>query len=341
VAAVISSIKDEHLAQVRALATRAGRLAAGRCLLEGPALIGQALDAGARLRFAIRVEGAAGELGARLVAAGVPLRDVRDSVLRQVLRTPRPVGWVAVADLATERADASYGDFAVVLDRVLDPGNLGTIVRTALGLGVRDVVCTDPATDLSSRKVLDASRATVLRARVHRFDSARSAVLALRARGFEIVVTSAAGTATPAEARLRGGPVALVVGNETTGVQPGLAELADHVVRIPMSGEVESLNVGVATGICLHELRARALARSEVEPADGGPADELSAIGDAVRLLATWTSDARSAGKAAVERAAGDIALADFTESELARLTAFLDRIQHNITRGGGDATEN
>lgn len=337
--AVISSIKDEHLAQVRALSSRAGRLAAGRCLLEGPALISQALDAGARLRFAIRVEGAGGELATRLVASGVRLLDVRDSVLRQALRTPRPVGWVAVADLAAEHEDAAYGDFAVVLDNVLDPGNLGTIVRTALGLGVRDVVCTDEKTDLSSRKVLDASRATVLRARVHRFDSARRAVVALRERGFEIVVTSATGAVTPAEVRLRGGPVALVVGNETTGVDPGLGELADHAVRIPMSGAVESLNVGVATGICVHELRARARLRPHE-----GLVGELGVVGDAVRglglrLAAGLSQLDETTAAARAARLVREIALSEFTESELTCLAAFLERIQHNIMSSDDQAS--
>ena len=256
VPAVITSIKDDHLATLRELRTQAGRAAAGACLLEGPVLTGQALDAGSALKFVIRVEGEADPLAGRLAAAGVPLLDVRESVLRQALHTAKPVRWVAVAELAAEAGDeVPYGDFAVLLDGVLDPGNLGTIVRSAVGLGVFDVVCTAAETDLTSRKVLDAARATVLRARIRRFDSPVAAVRALRERGFEVVATSSYGAIDQSLTPLRGGPVALVVGNETEGVGQSVLDLADHVVRIPMAGPVESLNVGVATGISLYELR--------------------------------------------------------------------------------------
>ncbi|HEX3790976.1 MAG TPA: RNA methyltransferase [Pseudonocardiaceae bacterium] len=274
--AVITSLKDDHLTTVRALRSRAGRAEAAGCLLEGPALISQALDAGAALRFVVRVETAADPLGERLAEAGVPVLDTRESMIRQVLHTARPVHWVAVAELAAEAGpDVPYGDFAVLLDGVLDPGNLGTIVRTAVGLGVFDVVCTAEDTDLTSRKVLDASRATVLRARIRRFDSPVDAVLSLRDKGFEVVATSSRGSVAQALTPLRGGPVALVVGNETEGVSEPVLDLADHVVRIPMAGAVESLNVGVATGISLYELRALRAERAALAGLPPAQRDQL------------------------------------------------------------------
>jgi tRNA G18 (ribose-2'-O)-methylase SpoU len=283
VPAVITSIKDDHLATLRDLRTQAGRAVAGACLLEGAALIGQALEAGAALEFVIRVEGDPDPLGARLVPAGVPLLDVRESVLRQALHTAKPVRWVAVAALAAEAGDeAPYGDFAVLLDGVADPGNLGTIVRTAVGLGVCDVVCTAAQTDLTSRKVLDAARGAVLRARIRRFPSPAAAVRALRDRGFEVVATSSYGAIDQSLTPLRGGPVALVVGNETEGISQPVLDLADHVVRIPMAGQVESLNVGVATGISLYELRNL---RAERRALAGLPEAERTRLGALLRRV--------------------------------------------------------
>lgn len=245
----ITSLKDEPLAVIRALDARSGRAEAGACVLEGAALIAQAVAAGAPLRFAVRSEEAVDIPGVQ----GIPMYQARGSLLRQAVRLARPVDWVAVAELAPEGGD--YGDFAVVLDGVRDPGNLGTIVRTAVALGVADVVCTDADTDLTSRRVLDASRAAVLRAAIHRYPTPMAAVSALRQQGFEVVATSSRGTVDQADTPLRGGRVALVVGNETDGVRPDVLAAADHVVRIPMAGGVESLNVGVATGISLYELR--------------------------------------------------------------------------------------
>lgn len=253
----ITSLKDEPLALIRALDARAARRAAGACLLEGAALVEQAARSGARLRFA--VHDSTDQLADVLVAQGIPVFRTRGSLLRQALRMTKPVEWVAVAELAEENT-GDYGDFAVVLDGVRDPGNLGTIVRTAVALGVRDVVCTDADTDLTSRRVLDAARAAVLRAAVHRYASPTDAVLALRDNGFEVVATSSHASVEQSATPLRGNRVALVVGNETDGVGPEALAAADHVVRIPMAAGVESLNVGVATGISLYELRA--LARS-------------------------------------------------------------------------------
>ncbi|GAA0590803.1 hypothetical protein GCM10010174_02300 [Kutzneria viridogrisea] len=251
---MIESIKDELIAAARALTTRAGRLAAGRCLVEGPSLIRQVLAAGAEVDHVLCAE----PPPADLLAAGVAAHQVRDGLLRKVTGSAKPVSWLAVVRLPVELgADEPYGDFAVVCDRVADPGNLGTIVRTARALGVRDVVLTDDETDLGSRRVLDASRGAVLGAAVRRFDSPVAAVKSLQAKGFQVVVTSPRGTRLQSLAPLRGGRVALVVGNETAGVDQATVDAADLVVQIPMAGAVESLNVGVATGISIYELRMR------------------------------------------------------------------------------------
>ncbi|MFJ9853764.1 TrmH family RNA methyltransferase [Streptomyces sp. NPDC101150] len=255
----IDSLKDERIATARALATRSGRTAAGRCLIEGPALIRQVLAAGAGPEYVLRstaVEDPA--LQEELTGAGVPVHAVREGLLRKVTGGAKPVGWLAVAALPAEvPAGAPYGDFAVVCERVADPGNLGTIARTARALGVRDLVLTDEATDLTSRRVIDAARGAVLGCRVRRFAEPGGAVAALREAGFQIVVTSPRGAHVQSMAPLRGRKVALVVGNETDGVSDAVRSAADLVVQIPMAGAVESLNVGVATGISIYELRMR------------------------------------------------------------------------------------
>ena len=317
VSAVITSLKDDHLQQVRALASRTGREQAGGCLLEGAALITQAVEAGATLRFAVAAEGAADPVTSLLAKTRVPVLVAKESVLRQAVRLSRPVSWLAVAELAGAAGDEQpYGDFAVVLDHVLDPGNLGTIVRTAVGLGVADIVCTDPETDLTSRRVLDASRAAVLRARLRRYETPVEAVLDLRERGFEIVATSGRGNMRQGSVSLSGRPVALVVGNETDGVGDEVLELADHVVQIPMSGEVESLNVAVATGISLYELRGRMV---------------LASLGGTVAELAATVSDLRYSGYPGEN--AEERALAGFSAAEKEQLRGFLRRIRDSSRR--------
>ncbi|MFC9769699.1 TrmH family RNA methyltransferase, partial [Rhodococcus jostii] len=147
---VIDSIKDERIVRARALGTRAGRRAAGRCVIEGAGLIGQVLAAGADLEYVLHAE-AETDLCAELRDAKVPVYAVREGLLRKITGSAKPVEWLAVAMLPAEvEPGEQYGDFVVVCDKVVDPGNLGTIVRTARALGVRDVVLTDESTDLGS-----------------------------------------------------------------------------------------------------------------------------------------------------------------------------------------------
>jgi TrmH family RNA methyltransferase len=279
----IDSIKDERVAAARALGTRAGRLSAGRCLVEGASLIRQMLAAGASLDYVLHAEGET-DLRAELLAAGVPAHAAREGVLRKVTGSAKPVSWLAVAVLPPEVGSLEpYGDFAVVCDKVADPGNLGTIVRTARALGVRDIVLTDELTDLGSRRVLDASRGAVVGARVRRFADPLRAVKALQDAGFEVVVTSPRGTHLQSLAPLRGGKMALVVGNETDGVDGATAAAADLMVQIPMAGAVESLNVGVATGISIYELRMRMVLAMLTDRIRNTLGRDLNVAGDLVR----------------------------------------------------------
>ena len=251
---VVSSLKDERVAALRCLSSRSGRRAARRCLLEGRSLIDQAVAGGAVLDTVLCAESVSDP---DPVVGDVSVHRVRDGVLRQVAGAHRAVQWLAAAVLPDEVApDAPWGEFAVVCDGVTDPGNLGTLVRSARGLGVDDLVLTDDDTDLTSRRVLDASRGTVPALRTRRYPTPATAVRGLRSAGFQVVATSPRGRRLQALAELDGRPVALVVGGETDGVTAEVEDEADLLVAIPMAG-VESLNVGVAAGIGIYELRTK------------------------------------------------------------------------------------
>lgn len=251
---VVSSVKDERVAALRSLGSRSGRRAAGRCLLEGRSLIDQAVASGAVLDTVLCAESVPDP---DELVGGVTVQRVRDGVLRQIAGAHRPVQWLASAVVPDEAAPSTpWGEFAVVCDGVADPGNLGTLVRSARGLGVDDLVLTDDDTDLTSRRVLDASRGTALTLRTRRYPTPGTAVRALRAAGLQVVATSPRGRRLQALAELDGRPVALVVGGETAGVTAEVEDEADLLVAIPMTG-VESLNVGVAAGIGIYELRTK------------------------------------------------------------------------------------
>jgi TrmH family RNA methyltransferase len=145
----------------------------------------------------------------------------------------------------------------LVLDGVQDLGNLGTIVRTCQAFGIREVLSTSPKLDLYQRKTIDASRGSVFSARFGRCESPKAAIRRLKTLGYQVVATSPRGTSLQSLVQLDPRPVALVVGNESTGISPAVAEQADWLVQIPMSEAIESLNVGVAAGISVYELRLK------------------------------------------------------------------------------------
>lgn len=263
----ITSIKDARVAEARKLGSAAGRRAVGKCRVEGHEAIAWALDSRATIEHVFSLAHRADDpLAATLAGRGIPLLETSDGVLKKITDTTYAIPLVGVARLPPEPGeDTPMGELVLVLDGVQDHGNLGTLVRTASAFGISDIVSTSQDVDLYYKKTIMASRGRVLDARVWRHGSGREAIRALRGRGFRILATSPHADELQSAVELPPQPLAVVVGNETDGIADETLALSDQVVRIPMSGEVESLNVGVAAGISLYELKGkleRSLARA-------------------------------------------------------------------------------
>ncbi len=193
---------------------------------------------------------------ASLQSKQIPLLEVGEKEFDSAADTEHPQGVLAVAqapDWSLESLDLSDGAVRLlVLDGVQDPGNAGTLVRTAAALGVAAVVALPGTADLwSAKAVRSAVGAHFRRPVMHGdLDALRSLVADA---GLELWTTAADGQpidAIPAPARL-----ALVVGNEGAGVSEAVRAAATRSVALPMASGVESLNVAVAAGIALYALR--------------------------------------------------------------------------------------
>lgn len=266
---MIDSLKHPLVAMAKELDTCKGRTSRCRALAEGSLLVEQMLTAGDPLTD-ILVSSAcppeeADRLGRAARGAGVPLSEVRAGVLRHVTSGAKAPDVLAIVELPAPRSKPSTaGQVWLVTDGVADPGNLGSIIRTAVGLGVTTVVTTT-GSDLYARKVVEASRGAVFRIDLHPCDRPAEALKWLRSQGVELLVSAGNAEETldqwlsiPRSPQAGGGkgrpPLAVAVGNETTGVSRELLEAADHRVAIPMNGRVESLNVGAAAAILLWAL---------------------------------------------------------------------------------------
>lgn len=200
----------------------------------------------------------------RAKEAATKIVESDDERLRQLAGTPRHQGVVArVQPLATthsldDRLDAVEGDpLLLVLDGVTDPHNLGACLRVADGAGAHAVVAPkDHAVGLNATVAKVASGAAETVPYFMVTNLART-LNELKERGIRVVGTSDAAPQSLFEADLRG-PLALVLGAEGAGMRQLTAKTCDALVRLPMKGAVESLNVSVAAGVCLYEaLRQR------------------------------------------------------------------------------------
>lgn len=238
----------------RAIEARERRLEGGEFMVEGPHLVESALSAGAEIRQAFVAEKFKAPRGLlnRLARSGAEIFEISERVLHKLAGTETPQGILAVVSLrpAELRSIEPTGP-AVVLDGVRDPGNVGTIIRTADAAGASAVILLEGTCDAFGQKALRASSGSVFNiALVH---ARRKAVAGeLRRMGFTVVVTALDAELSIFEADL-GGHVALVFGNETKGVSPELRRAADVSVRIPILGRAESLNVASSAAVALYE----------------------------------------------------------------------------------------
>ena len=244
----IRSLKDERIQFARSLSTAKGRIAQRRFLIEGAEALQWALDAGVRIESLFI---AAKNHVPEPIPDDINAYQVSEGLLKKITGTNYLIPLVGVGQMNVVSEESP---FHIVLDGVNDFGNIGTIIRTCHAFGIHSILSTRRDFDLFQRKTVDASRGKVFSTNCHCFDGPQSIIDALRAQGVQIIVTSPYGDNLQSLTELPDAPVALIVGNETHGVSEAFLEHADLRVQIPMSGAVESLNVGVATGISLYEL---------------------------------------------------------------------------------------
>lgn len=237
------------------LLTEKGRYKESRFLIEGAKNVADVVEVSPEILHTVLVaEGFENpELKAALDYRRVRTQVVTAAELAALSGTETPQGVVAVANFGALRPDWVKISTVTLLDGVQDPGNLGAILRTSAALGMEAVVLGKGTCDPYNPKVVRASAAALLRLPLETGEDLASKIHFLRTKGFTIVATSPHAKVTLEQSKLRR-KVALLFGNEGGGVGENLIDQADEVVRIPMKGKVESLNVAVAHGLLTYDL---------------------------------------------------------------------------------------
>ncbi|WP_300258545.1 TrmH family RNA methyltransferase [Clostridium sp.] len=179
----------------------------------------------------------------------IKLIQINESLLKQLCSTENPQGVVGVINMKNK--ELKSGELVVLVDKVQDPGNMGTIIRTAHAAGASGIVMTKGTVDIYNDKTLRSTMGSIFYIPIVEDDSL-DFVKSLKDGGYKLVVSSLQGKNNFFEENLQG-KVIIAVGNEGNGVSDEVYDIADIKVKIPMPGEAESLNVAVATSIMIYE----------------------------------------------------------------------------------------
>ncbi|EGS5728355.1 RNA methyltransferase [Clostridium perfringens] len=179
----------------------------------------------------------------------IKLIQMNEALLKQLCSTENPQGIVGVINM--QNKELKSGELVVLVDKVQDPGNMGTIIRTAHAAGAAGIVMTKGNVDIYNDKTLRSTMGSIFYIPIVE-DNSLDFVKSLKKEGYKLVVSSLQGKNNFFEENLQG-KVMIAVGNEGNGVSDEVYDIADIKVKIPMPGEAESLNVAVATSIMIYE----------------------------------------------------------------------------------------
>jgi len=262
-------VRTPRVVAARRLQRRRERDAAGLFLAEGPQAVREAAAASVvheifgtgdgLTRFADVIE--------RAREGGARVSEVTGEALAALTETVRPQGLVAVCaqrPVPLEKAMEGGPRLVAVLAEIRDPGNAGTVLRTADAAGARAVVFAGDAVDPYNGKCVRASAGSLFHVDVVRAPGAGAVVEALKAGGATVYAATGYGETDLDELADAGGlarPTAWLFGSEAHGLPADLLALADARVRVPIYGGAESLNLAAAAAVCLYA-SARALRRT-------------------------------------------------------------------------------
>ncbi len=249
----------------RRLTKRAFRQRERAFLAEGPQAVAAAFHCGAQvtdLFVTVPARSRHGDLVAAIAAAGVPVHVVSGEVMDELAQTVTPQGLLAVCGFVdvplagiTRPGGATTPGLVTLLANVRDPGNAGTVLRTADAAGADAVVFADASVDPYNGKCVRASAGSLFHLPVVAGARLGDAIAVMRAAGLKIMAADgrAGRSLDDPEVQDRlAGPTAWMFGNEAWGLPPDLLALADEPVAVPIYGRAESLNLAAAAAVCLY-----------------------------------------------------------------------------------------
>jgi RNA methyltransferase, TrmH family len=249
---MITSSQNPRIKLVRALLGRAKeRRDAGAFVVEGVRLVEEAESRDWKFRFVLydaSLNARGSSLVEQLLARGIEVEEVSNRLMKLLSDTETPQGILAVLEL-NQLPIPNYLDFVLIPDQIRDPGNLGTLLRTAAAAGVQAVFIPPETTDAFAPKVVRSGMGAHFRLPIQ---SMKWEKIRREAKDLQVYLADMDGKPCW-ETDLRG-PLVLIVGSEAEGASEEARQLASQRISIPMAGRVESLNAGVAGSVLMFEV---------------------------------------------------------------------------------------
>lgn len=244
---MITSIQNQQVKQWLKLHNKKGRIKSGTFLIEGYHLVEEAYHSDWQIKELIVQE----DTLLPDWAESLPVVMVSESVFKHIAKTMTPQGIAAVVNM--KEPQEITGDHVLLIDQVQDPGNVGTMIRTADAAGFSAVVLGHGTVDMYNDKVIRASQGSLFHIPIfsgHLPDYIHK----LKEQGFTIWAAALEDSELYQTVE-RQAKVGLIVGNEGAGIQEDILKIADVRVKIPIYGKAESLNVSIAAGILMYYLK--------------------------------------------------------------------------------------
>jgi len=256
----ITSSKNPLIKEVKSLYRKKGRMKNKAFIIEGIKIINEAIENNYPIENILYTdqllknnEGV--DFLNRLKDIYSPIY-VSNNIFKEISDTENPQGVLAVAQLqyrAIEEIKLNTKPFLLYLDEVQDPGNMGTIIRTADAFDIDGIIISEGCVDPYNPKVVRATMGSIFRTPLYYTANGLDELKALKDSGMKIYSTSLEGSIPIYEADYKGG-IILVIGNESKGVKEDIQKMSDILIKIPMPGKAESLNAGVAASIIMYEV---------------------------------------------------------------------------------------
>lgn len=247
---MITSVSNELVKEIKKLQTKKSfRSEMQRFIIEG---IKQVRDAFEHVDFIVAAE----SFDISQIPSGKKIITVSDSVFERISETKTPQGVMAAAKPAEASVDditAEKNEFTVIFcENIADPGNLGTIIRTADAAGVDGVILSQGCADLYNPKTVRSTMTSLFNVKIHICENTEQTLKYLQSIGAVVIGSSLKAEKSLYETDFPPRCVA-VMGNESCGISEETLTICDKYVKIPMLGKVESLNVSVAAALIMYE----------------------------------------------------------------------------------------